>query len=641
LERLQIFVATKDELSVRRFSVTEVLSSFFDVTLLAMSKNDDIDLEGVVGKPAAFAINHGIVHLTTPLRVWSGTCVHIEQQQAEIKGLSTYFLRIAPTLWLLTQRSINRIFQHLSVPDIADKVLADWGIKPIKKLSKEHKKLEYCVQFGESDYAFFSRLMEQEGITFHFEFDPEKGPELVLADQPHLGPQRPGAPIHYVDSPNREAEREFVTKVQLGHSVRPGRVVLRDYDFRKKADFPFLGKSKVMPAPEAFYEQYHYTPGVSLVEPGKSEGEATPVADDKGVARHEEPIAEARAQRTLEAERRFKRRITFQTNCIDLAPGVIFSMARHDHKELKDDKKILVSEMHLEGTHDGEWRFTGEAVFGGPDNPYQPALKTPKPKIHGVQSAIVVGPKGEEIYTDEFGRVRVQFHWDRDHSRDENSSCWMRVSQAWAGSGYGTMMIPRVGHEVLVGFFEGDPDQPVVVGRVYNAKMQVPYKLPDTKTQSTWRSDTSPGSGGYNEILIEDKKGQEFVYVQAQLDMQRLVKHDETERTGKHRYLYVGDSRRTVVAKVDATLVANKYSLQMIKPPSEADMKILPQKKPDVTPRPTRIDMIDEKIVVTTGDATAQLKGSDATFEAKGDIRFKSKGGDIIFEGGPFIKVNC
>jgi type VI secretion system secreted protein VgrG len=202
-----------------------------------------------------------------------------------------------------------------------------------------------------------------------------------------------------------------------------------------------------------------------------------------------------------------------------------------------DDKSLLVTEFSVEGTPGDEWTMSASAAFA--DAPYRPPQKMQKPRVNGVQSATVVGPSGQEIHTDEFGRVRVQFPWDRDGKNDDGSSCWIRVSQGWAGTGYGMIVIPRVGHEVLVGFLEGDPDQPIIVGRVYNAKQAVPHTLPENKTRSTWKSDTSLGSGGFNEIMFEDMKDKELVYEQAQKNRRRLVKNDETITIGHDRQKYV------------------------------------------------------------------------------------------------------
>ena len=229
--------------------------------------------------------------------------------------------------------------------------------------------------------------------------------------------------------------------------------------------------------------------------------------------------------------------------------------------------------------------------------------------------------------------MRVQFHWDREGKYDDESSCWMRVSQPWAGAGYGMQLIPRVGHEVLVGFLEGDPDQPLVVGRVYNMLNRVPHKLPDHKTRSTWKSDTSPHDDGFNEIMYEDKKGEELFFVQAQLDLQKLVKREEVERVHDDRLVVVGKDRQAVVKTVDATLVGEAYMQQMISPPSVDDLKILPQQQPSVTPLATTTEMVKKRIVFTTGKATVAFDDDSISFQADGDINIHAHGGDAIFEG--------
>jgi type VI secretion system secreted protein VgrG len=282
----------------------------------------------------------------------------------------------------------------------------------------------------------------------------------------------------------------------------------------------------------------------------------------------------------------------------------------------------------------------GEAVFA--EHPYRPLEETERPTVRGVQSALVVGPEGEEIYTDEFGRVRVQFHWDRDGKMDPNSSCWMRVSQGWAGGGYGKILIPRVGQEVLIGYLEGDPDRPIVVGRSYNGTNLIAseQELPRYKTRSSWKSDTSPHEdNSYNELRFEDVFEEELVFTQAQRDQQKLVKRHETERTGRNRAVLVGGNRALVVGQVDATLVGKKYSLQMINQPEPKDLQILKMGKPTVSPLSTKLEMIDKKILCTSGEATAVVDGPDAVFEAKQLISFKA-GGNITVKGGPNIHIN-
>jgi len=535
------FAGGETSLSVRHFSVHESVSSLFMVSVLARSESPSIDLEGIVGQPASLRVVSGYAHARLGgARLWSGVVSTIEQVQAvqpvsHSKQLSSYSLRIVPRLWLLTQRRNYKIFQHLSIPDIVDQLLDEWSVERAWEIDRgSYPKLEYKVQYGETDFAFMSRLLEEAGIAFTFPDNDAKGSILTLSDKLDANPHRPGGPLPFVDNPNRSSEKEYVTQVRLLHAVKPGAHVIRDYDFRNPS-FALFGDAPKVSGAEAMYEQYHYEPGSSLVEGGKGGG--TPSADDKGVARYEPSVIKGRAGRALGGTRSDKRVISFDTNTIDLWPGQIMSIDRHPHAEIGDDTKLLVTEFSVEGTPGEEWSMSATVMFA--DTPYRPAQKTPKPRVNGVQSATVVGPAGQEIHTDEFGRVRVQFPWDRHGNNDDNSSCWIRVSQGWAGTGYGMIVIPRIGHEVLVGFFEGDPDQPIIVGRVYNAKATVPYALPENKTRSTWKSDTSLGSNGFNEIMFEDKKGQELVFEQAQKNRRRLVKNDEQITVGHNRQKYV------------------------------------------------------------------------------------------------------
>ncbi|HEX4405606.1 MAG TPA: type VI secretion system tip protein TssI/VgrG [Polyangia bacterium] len=620
----------EDSLDVRRFIVHEGMSQLFEVQLFLRSRQENIDLEKTVGKGGAFWLASGISHAASATRMWSGIVNHFEQVQAEVsnKGLSSYTLRVVPWFWQLTQRRNHRIFQHVAIPDIVDSILAEWGLAPDWKIDRvKYHKLEYRVQYGESDYVFVSRLLEEAGICFYFVADDDKGSILTFSDSPETNEPRAGFPLPYADNPNQAANREFITQVRLAQVVRPGAVTLRDFDFRRKPDYQLLGKA-VQTGDEAVYEQYQYRPGAMVIDDAKGGG--TPVADDKGVARNDDKQGADLANKELLGIRAGQRIVQYATNVIDLAPGSVFSMANHPRSDLSMDTKLLVTEFDIDATPNGEWRMRGLALFA--DQPYRPISRTPKPVLTGLQSAIVVGPAGEEIYTDEFGRVRVQFHWDREGKWNESSSCWMRVSQGWAGHGFGMITIPRIGHEVLVGFFEGDPDQPVIVGRVYNNTARVPYKLPDNKTKSTWKSDSSPGSGGFNEIMFEDAKGKELIYIQAQKDLHKLVKHDESEQIGNDRQVTVGNNRTTNVGKVDSLVVGTHHSVQ-ISPPSKDGGG------GGGGGTPTGLDMIDKKLTYTTGDATLMLDGANVSVEAKGDITIKSTGGDVVILG-KLVKIN-
>jgi len=532
------FASGEDSLSVRRFSVHEGISSLFEIAIWAVSKNENLDLESIVGEPAGFRLVSGYRWAQLGgARKWTGMCSYMEQIQPEKTGLSTYYLRLVPSLWMTTQRKNYRIFQHLSIPDITDQILGEWGIKPAWKIDRGlYPKLEYKVQYGDTDYAFLSRLLEEAGIAFTFPDDDAAGSILTFGDSLQLGELRAAEPIHYVDNPSESGELEFVTKLRLAHQVRPGGHTIRDYDFRNPG-FYLLGETTTGEAPENRYEQYHYQPGSMLIEGQK--GGPTPVADDKGVARNNQKYGKDRSERAMRAVRGNKRALSFETNTVDLWPGIVFNISNHPRSDLDESKHLLVSEFMLEGTPGEKWTMQANAVFADKAAAYRPPLKTSKPQVQGVQSAVVVGPSGQEIHVDEFGRVRVQFPWDREGKNDDFSSCWIRVSQGWAGTGFGMIMIPRIGQEVLVGFLEGDPDQPIIVGRVFNAVESVPYALPEHKTRSTWKSDSSLGGGGFNEIMFEDLKGQELVWEQAEKNRRKLIKNDETITVGNNRAKYV------------------------------------------------------------------------------------------------------
>jgi type VI secretion system secreted protein VgrG len=553
------FASGEDSLSVRRFSVREALSTLFEVAITALSPCDDIDLAGIVGQPAWFSITNGL-----RTRVWSGVCSALRLVEIEESGLSTYELTLAPMLWMLTQRTNHRIFQHLSVPDIAKQLLTEHHIEHDFRLAEVHRRLEQRVQYGESDYAFLCRLLEEAGISFCFEDDIEVGSQLVLTDRPGAGP-RVSEPLPFRTEAEHSDAGEHVTEARLRLEVRPGATVIRDFDFRRPGLLLLANPGPAGPPHEARYEQFFYRPGAFLVE-----GDPTPgtVGDSQGTARHRIVVGTALAKRSLDADRADRLRLMFATNALSLAPGVSFSIDEHPRAELGRDQAFLVTQLDIAGENDKPWTIRGVAVPEGAG--FRPPRKTPKPRIHGVQSAFVVGPPGEEIHTDEHGRVRVQFPWNRSGKDDVGVSCWLRVSQAWAGGGHGQLTIPRVGHEVLVAFFEGDPDQPVVVGRAHNAACPVPYVLPENGQVSGFRTLSSPGGGGFNEIRFDDFQGNEMVHTESARDLVRLVKNDaETEvgrnasrRVSRDELSLVGGERRMDVGRDDVeTITGNRTIL--------------------------------------------------------------------------------
>ncbi|MEZ4296428.1 MAG: type VI secretion system tip protein TssI/VgrG [Polyangiaceae bacterium] len=554
-------------LEVRSFDAREQASALFEVDIEATSPDPDLDMESIAGRPASLTILTGLSFALSPGRTWSGVCARIRQVRSEPAGLSTYRLTIVPRLWLLTLRTDNRLFQHLSIPDIVLRLLEPWGIAPEFRLDRAaYPRLELRTQYEETDHAFFSRLLEEAGITCLFESDLERGTRLVLTDAPGRAPERPGPPLPFVDqvSQAQAAEIEHVTAVHLFEEARPGLVTLRDQDPRRPRH-ALSGASPEAPPPEHLHEHYHHTPGAALVEaaPGAIAEAArigpamesalaaagTPVADNLGTARHDDAALEALAARRLEALRTGRRSLSFSTNAADVGPGSIVRIAGHPRMDIGPDRAWLVTERRFTGTVGGEHTTRVRSVLAA--EPYRPAAVTPRPRVFGRHTATVVGPAKDlanpfaapsdsEIHCDEFGRVRVQFPWDRLGEHDDRSSAWMRVSAGWAGTGYGLFALPRVGHEVLVAFIDGDPDQPYVAGRLHNGAAPVPYALPSHKTLSTWKSDSSPHDGGYNEIKLEDRKGSELFHVHAQRDFASLVKHDEMTLIGRDRMTLTG-----------------------------------------------------------------------------------------------------
>jgi type VI secretion system secreted protein VgrG len=675
------FASGEDSLSVRHFSVREGVSALFEVDLVARSANDDLDLESLLGRPASFRVQRALAEGAGAPRTFHGVCSAARQARVERSGLSTYELRIVPLLWLLTERKNHRVFQHTSIPEIANRLLGEWGIEALWHIDQAaYPRLEYRVQHGESDFSFLSRLLEEVGIAYTLGagLDREKqdqGSTVSFFDALASTEPRAGGPLLYQDSPEGAAQREYVTGVRISHELRPGKLTLRGFDFRRKLDAPLFvvaagttpsGSSDV----EARLEQHVYSPGAFFAEKATAEegmrGDS-PSSDDKGVSRAHEKTGKQQAERSLAAARAGRRRVEFATNVIDLAPGTVFSIEGHTHGDLAAGHELLVTHLRLTGSVDSAWKIEGSAVFT--DVSYRPPKTAPKPMVQGVESAVVVGPTDEEIHTDEFGRVRVQFPWDREGGFDESSSCWIRVSQGWAGAGYGMIALPRVGQEVVVGFFGGDPDQPVIVGRLFNATSPVPQRLPENRTATTWRSSTSPGGEGWNEITFEDAKGQERVFMQAERDLEKIVKANESETVGGHRSLQVGASetvaiglaqviavgagRAVSVGSNDETSVGNRYAVS-----------VRPSEEQSGAQLPTGLEIVNRKITLTTGEATITLEGPNITLEAaasillnaavnitingRADIHLgaganvylRARDGDLVVQGGPNVLIN-
>lgn len=483
------------------------ISRSFAYTVGFVSKSRDVDPLKMLG---------GVVSVegeADPKRWFSGLVSDFKLTRVEDR-LAYYEATVRPWLWFLGNTTDCRIFQNMTAVEIVEKIFSKYGIAKFeKRLQGSYPSREYCVQYDESDLDFVQRLFEHEGIFYFFEHDEDKH-TLVLCDAMSKLKPAPGYEKVLYNSEGYGSRRdvEYITEWIPGSAVRPGAYAHTDYDFEKPGADLMAKSAQPFGHKEASGENYRQ-PGAHL-----DVGRGDTIA---GVRREE-----------LQAEHQ---RNTAVGTVRGLSSGCKFTLESFPRDDQNTEYLVVSAEYRL---FDPGYRTQNEAhienfkvVLGvAPTKlPYRPPRITPRPIMRGPQTATVVGPSGEEIFTDKYARVKVQFHWDRLGKKDQNSSCFVRVSQTWAGSGWGFIQIPRIGQEVIVDFIEGDPDLPIITGRVYNASEMPPYALPANATQSGWKSNSSKGGGGYNELMFEDKAGSELVNFQAQKDHHLLIKHDRNK----------------------------------------------------------------------------------------------------------------
>lgn len=540
------------QLQVLSFDGFEAISRPYVFQIELVSQHSRFDINSLLSKPAYLALTpdgeqgiHGVIHAV--------------RRGALSEHTAQYSVTLGPTVAHLAKRTNQRIFQHLSVQQIIAQLLEEVGI-----LEQTHHEFrigpnplperEYCVQYDETDLHFIQRLCEEEGIHYHFEHSSD-GHLLVFGNGQAAFPVLEQS-IRYSQHSGFVADEPVVKSFDVNLASRTKQAMWRDYNF-KTVKIPAgtangALSEKAGPAQEPEMEFYDY-PGLF---------------EDEGRAKQLAQIAIER-QRTdhLIAEG--------YGDLPDLCSGHFFTL--HEHP-LEDSETLwLLNAVHHQGRQpqvleafgdsrsadmakavvfDSGLAFPDEDFHQGYRNVFlatpedvvwRPPLKHPKPKVLGSQTAKVTGPAGEEIYCDEYGRVKVQFHWDREGQYDEHSSCWIRVASNWAHAGYGAVVIPRIGMEVLITFLEGDPDRPVITGCLHNGSNTLPYALPADKTRSVFKTNSSPGGNGSNEIRIEDKAGHEEIYLHAQKDQNIVVENNETLTVGVDRVETIGnDSHHTV-----------------------------------------------------------------------------------------------
>jgi type VI secretion system secreted protein VgrG len=523
----------EDVLVFGRMVATEQLGRLFEFELELFSEKTDIKLTDVLGKNMT-------VRLELPYRrgtrYFNGFVTRFSYQGMRRLRYGVYHATLSPWLWFLTRTADCRIFQNKKVPDIIKEIFSENGFTDFKdKLSGSYRPWEYCVQYRETDFNFVSRLMEQEGIYYYFIHENGKH-TLVLADAYSSHGQFPGyGEIPYFPPDTHDHRvRDHLSELNIQVAHQPGAYALNDYDF--KAPRKNLRTQVAMPKSHALadFEIYDYP------------GEYTEHGDGNTYSRIR--LEELLAQHEI---------VQARGNAAGLGVGYLFSLTNCPRED-QNREYLIVSATHV--VESDAYETVAEAGVAGKlyqgqltaieaKQPYRAPRVTPKPVVRGPQTAVVVGPSGEEIWTDEYGRVKCQFNWDRYGEANQDSSCWIRVAQSSAGKKWGAFNLPRIGHEVIVDFLEGDPDQPIITGRVYNGINMPPYGLPDKKMVSTLKSLSTPGGGGFNEIRLDDTKDQEQIFIHGQYNQDVRIEHDSLEWVGNDRHLIVKNDQLEQVEK--------------------------------------------------------------------------------------------
>jgi type VI secretion system secreted protein VgrG len=514
----------KDVLLLQELTGYEGISRLFSYELdLLAYENDSIAFDDIVGQKVSITL-----HLPdgTP-RYISGYVSRFTQGETDDRMFTHYHAQVVPWVWFLTRQADCRIFQNLALPDIISQVFNLFDFKDFRlSLKSSYPQLEYCVQYRETSFNFVSRLMEEFGIFYYFDHSTQGKHTMVLGDQSSTLPTCPSSPVSYDTEVGGLDDPEVINNWHVGQEVRTGKYTVTDYNFTTPSTSLLANDPTVVSLSASTPLELFDYPGLHTTK-------------DQG-----DTVAKVRMQ---EEEAGYMV-VSGAGNCRGLMSGYSFELKNH-YRGDQNTNYVVTEVRHFAsagqsytaaGTQGGE-TYSNHLTCIPASVTYRPARVTPKPFVQGPQPALVVGKSGEEIWVDKYGRVIVQFYWDRLGKKNENSSCWIRTSQPWAGGNWGAMWIPRIGQEVLVSFLEGDPDRPVITGRVYNADQMPPYTLPDYQTRSTFMSRSSKGGGAsnYNELRFEDLKGQEQIFMNAEKDMDLRVENDSREFIGANRHLIV------------------------------------------------------------------------------------------------------
>ncbi len=550
----------ENTLLVESFSADEQISGLYEVRLqlvAPLDEADQISADSLIGQPICLAISVSDEYQSSEVRCFQGIISRFHKLSSEGTRFAHFEAIVVPSLWLLTLDSKSRIYQSISVPEIVKSVLDEYSrqfpafMQVKDSLTKTYPKLDYCVQYRESSFNFISRLLESEGIFYFFEHTGQNH-TLVLGDSGSVHktcPQQPKGRL--VGSAGWDDTENPVLTWNERQELRPGKYTMRDFHFQMPSKTLEVSESSVSSFPASKPLEIYAYPG-----------EYASRFSEKQRSSEVQGEAERLVRLRMEAQESLIFESSATSLCRAFSAGQKFEL--DNGKSSKGGQQYVITSIRHSGVQN-PWYVAEEPHMSGGD-PYRnsftcipqkvtfrPQRKTVKPAVAGPQTAIVVGKAGEEIWTDEFGRVKVQFHWDREGKNNQDSSCWVRVSQPWAGKGWGTVSIPRIGQEVVVDFLEGDPDQPIITGRFYNAEQTPPYKLPAGCVVSGMKSNSTKGGGGYNEMSMDDTKGKEKITIHAQYDMGTTVEHDDTQTVHNNRIISV-DGTHSETIKKDTTI---------------------------------------------------------------------------------------
>ncbi|CAN5251072.1 type VI secretion system spike protein VgrG1b [soil metagenome] len=633
----------EDYFLVNKVSASESISDLFSFEVELLHEEPKVGFAPTVVQATSIVgqnVTIAVEQRDGTKREFSGMVNRFSQGTRHAR-FSFYYATVVPHIWMLTQIFQSRIFQQKSVPDILKIVFQGFDVS--WEIQGTFEPRNYCVQYRESDFDFASRLMEEEGIYYYFEHADGKH-KLVVANTPQSNRDCPSkSTIPFFLDVSRATE-DFVTSItswQTDYQLQTGKVTLWDHNFqlpgkKLEADKPSIfnvGENQNM-------EYYDFPAGYARKYDGISKDGGEQAGELQKIFEDNHKTAEVRMQAL---DGRYKTAIG-SSDCSSLIAGYRFSMTRHPNSS-ENGKYVITSIAHeieqnpayVSDDHtDQPYRNTFNCMAHGAGvPPFRPLRKTAKPLIYGSQTAIVVGPAGEEIFTDKYGRVKVQLHWDREGQGNAESSCWVRVAQAWAGHRWGMMFIPRIGMEVILHFLEGDPDQPIITGCVYNPSTMPPYTLPDEKTKMTIKSDSSKGGGGFNEIRFEDKKGSEQVFLHGQKDQDIRIRNTRRELIGNDRHLIVKRDKREKVER-DEHIIIERDLIEKI----ERDYHLHVEGKMAVK--------IDGSLSNDVGGSIAEKTGGNYAMDASNFYTVKAK--TIVLEadtaitlkvGGSSININA